>query len=133
MIWALLAAYFLSGGLGGTSGSMLTSAAVKLAGEQAGTIIVDPDRADAAKQIFSELRKEAKGFEKSFSRAGKQLTKTYSDHAAHADQALALIQDLNSDWEAAQQRALDLRFELKDQMTEGEWAELIAPEQVDSE
>jgi hypothetical protein len=33
---------------------------------------------------------------------------------------------LNSGWEASQQRAIDLRFDLKDSMTEEEWAALFA-------
>ena len=128
MIMALLAAYFLSGGLGGASGGMLTTAAVKQMSEQAESTIVDPVRAEATQQVFAELRKEVKGFEKTFAGSGKQLTKSYRDHTANADQALALLEDLNADWAASQQRALDLRFALRDQMTEEEWAALFAHE-----
>jgi hypothetical protein len=44
-------------------------------------------------------------------------------------QRVHVIQDdLNSGWEFSQQRALDLRFELKETMTEEAWAELFSTE-----
>jgi hypothetical protein len=128
MIMALLAAYFLAGGVGGVSGSMLTPAAVKQLSEQAETVVADPARAEAARQAFVELRKEVKSFEKKFAKSGKQLTKSYKDHAADVDQALALLEDLNSGWEASQRRAIDLRFELRDSLTEEEWTALFPGE-----
>ena len=123
MIWALLAAYFLSGGI---SGSALTTAVVKELSEQVETIVAEPARADAAQQTFKELRKEVKAFEKMFGKTGRQLSKSYKDHAADRDQALALLEDLNSGWEASQQRALNLRFELRASLTEEEWTALFA-------
>jgi hypothetical protein len=126
MIWALLAAYFLSGGA--VSGSMLTSAAVKQLSKQAEVVVVDPAQAEAAQETLKALGTEVKAFEKQFARSGKQLKKSYKDHAADPDEALALLDDLNSSWETSQQRALDLRFELRDSLTEEEWAALFASE-----
>jgi predicted nucleic acid-binding Zn-ribbon protein len=128
MIWALLAAYFLSGGIGGVSGSMLTPAAIKQLSKQVESVVADPARAEAAQQSLVELRKEVKAFEKKFAKSGKQLTNIFKNYAADADQALALFEDLNSDWEVSQQTALDLRFELRDSLTEEEWAALFACE-----
>ena len=128
MIWALLAAYFLGGGVGGVSGSMLTTAALDQLSKQTATVVVDPARAAAAQQTLAELRKEVKAFEKTFARSGKQLTRSYKDHAADFDQALAILDDLNSGWAVSQQRALDLRFELRASLTEEEWAALFAGE-----
>lgn len=128
MIWALLAAYFLGGGVGGVSGSMLTPAAVTQFSKQAELVVVDPARAEAAQRTLVELGKEVKAFEKKFAKSGKQLTRSYRDHTADRDQALALLEDLNSAWETSQQRALDLRFELRDSLTEEEWAALFAGE-----
>lgn len=127
MIWALLAAYFL-GGAGGISGSALTTTGVKQLSELATELIEDPDRSEAAQQALKELGKEVKVFEKAFIRSGKQLTKSYKDHAAGPDQALAILDDLNSGWKASQQHALDLRFELRESMTEAEWAALFGGE-----
>ena len=128
MIWALLAAYFLGGGLGGVSGSLLTTAVVKQLSEQTETIIDNPTRAATAQQTLRELRKEIRAFETVFAKSGRQLTKSYKNHEADQEQALTILSDLNSDWEAMQLRAIELRFELRDQMTEGEWDELFAPE-----
>ena len=128
MIWALLAAYFLGGGLGGVNGSLLTTAVVKQLSEQTETIIDDHTRAASAKQTLKELRKEIRAFERVFAKSGKQLTKSYKNHEADQEQVIAILSDLNSDWEAMQLRAIELRFELRDQMTEGEWDELFAQE-----
>lgn len=127
MIWALLAAYFL-GGAGGISGSALTTTAVKQLSVLAAELIGDPDRSEAAQQTLKELGAEVKVFEKAFIRSGKQLTKFYKDHAAGPDQALAILDDLNLGWQSSQQHALDLRFELRDSMTEAEWAALFGGE-----
>lgn len=123
MIWALLAAYFLGGG--GISGSMLTSAGVKQLSKQTETVVVEPARAESAQQTLKILRKEVKTFEKRFTKSGKQLTKSYKNHTADPDQAIALLDELNSGWEVSQQRALDLRFELRDSLTEEEWAAMF--------
>jgi len=124
MIWALLAMYLLGGG--GASGSMLTSAGVKELSKRTEVVIEDPTRVDAAQKTLAELRREVKSFEKVFGKSGRALSKSYKDHAADNDHAQALFDDLNANWESAQQRALDLRFELRDSMTEEEWVALFA-------
>jgi hypothetical protein len=125
MIWALLAAYFLGGGLGGISGSMLTTGAIDVLSEHAETVIDSPPRAAAAQQLLKELRKEVRAFERSFAKSGRKLNKVYTDYSSTQEDALTILNDLNSDWEAGQLKAIDLRFELRDQMTEEEWGELF--------
>ncbi len=125
MIWELLAAFFLSGGVGGVSGSILTPAAVKNLSKRTQAVITDPARAEAARQTLVELRKEVKAFERIFSKSGKQLTRSYKDHAVDAGQALTLLGNLNTDWLASQQHAVDLRFKLRDTLTEEEWVTLF--------
>ena len=125
MIWALLAAYFLGGGLGGISGSLLTTGAIDVLSQQAETIIDSPTRAAAAQQLLKELRKEVRAFERSFAKSGRKLNKVYKDYSSTHEDALTILNDLNSDWEAGQLRAIDLRFALRDQMTEEEWGELF--------
>ncbi len=126
MIWALLAIYFLGGGVG--SGSMLTSGGVKQLSARTEVVIENPGRAKAAQQTLAKLRKEAKAFEKVFSKSGKKLKKSYKDHDASVGQARVILEDLNSSWKYSQQRALDLRFELKESMTGEEWAALFSTE-----
>jgi hypothetical protein len=127
MIWALLAMFLLGGG-GGVSGGLLTSAGLKQMIARTEVVIEDPGRAEAAQETLVKLRKEVKAFEKIFSKSGKQLIKSYKDHASSIDQERVIQEELNSNWKLAQQRALDLRFELKESMTEEEWAALISTE-----
>ena len=124
MIWALLAAYFLGGGLGAVHGGLLTSEGVKELSAQAELIIGDSQRAEAAAEILRGLRKEIGRFERTFARSGRQMVRYYRSHEANEQQALATLQALNAEWEAVEQEAIDLRFQLRGQMTETEWAEL---------
>ena len=129
MIWALLAAYFLGGGVGGASGGMLTPASVKQLGTRTEEVIMDSVRSEAAQETLVELRKEVKAFQKTFSKSDKQLKKFYKDHSDGGSQALLVLDELNVDWEVSQQRAIDLRFELRDSMTEEEWAALFGAQE----
>ena len=125
MIWALLAAYFLSGGMG-VSGAMLTADSTKELSQRVDRVIADSDRAEEAQKTLAALRKDAKAFQKVFAKSGKQLSKSYRDHADDGEQALVILDELNADWEVAQQQAIDARFELRESMTAEEWAELFA-------
>jgi len=125
MIWAILATYFLGGGLGGVNGSLFTSAMVKELSHKAETIIIEDDRAGTAQTIFKELRNEIRGYERKFARSGRQINRSYKDYEADKEKTLSILRDLNSDWETMQRRAIELRFELREQMTEQEWNELF--------
>ena len=124
MLAALLMAYLLGGG-GGVAGSVLTPGAVKHIGKDVERAVADSARADLATQALAELKAEVKAFEKKFGKSGKQLTKLYKEHGAEAEQMLAVLDGLNGDWESAQQRAVELRFELKESLTEAEWGEVF--------
>ena len=128
MLVALLAAYLLGGGAG-VSGGILTPAAVKQIGKQVEATVSDPARAESAAQTLAELKTEMKGFEKTFAKSGKELTKLYKDHAADAGQMLAVLEEFSTGWEASQKRAIDLRFELKESLTEEQWATVFGGEQ----
>jgi len=123
---ALLAAYLLGGG--GLGGSILTPAAVKQMSKQVEVTVADPARAEAAAETLAELKVEIKGFDKKFAKSGKELTKLYKDHGADGDQMLAVLAELNADWEGSQQRGIDLRFELRESLTEEEWAAVFGGE-----
>ncbi len=126
MLMALLAAYLLGGG--GLGGSILTPAAVKQMSKQVEVTVADPARAEAAAETLAELKVEIKGFDKKFAKSGKELTKLYKDHGADGDQMLAVLAELNADWEGSQQRGIDLRFELKESLTEEEWTAVFGGE-----
>ena len=126
MIWALLAMYFLGGGSAG--GTMVTSDMVKEMGKQVDVVIQDPIRAQAAEDNIDAMRDEIKAFNKKFSNSGKALEKLYKDHDSGAQEMLATLDILNTEWDAAQNRALDLRFALVDSITQEEWAAIVSPE-----
>jgi len=120
MLIALLAVFFFGGG--GIGGSILTPAAVKQIGKEIEAQVTDAVRVEAAAQTLAELKAEIKGFEKIFAKSGKELSGLYKDHGAGADRMFAVLDSLSTDWEASQQRAIDLRFDLKESLTEEEWA-----------
>lgn len=126
MLIALLAVFFLGGG--GIGGSVLTPAAVKEIGKQIEAEVTDAARVEAAALTLAELKAEIKGFEKIFAKSGKELNGLYKDHGAGADRMLAALDSLNTHWEASQQRAIDLRFDLKESLTEEEWAAVFERE-----
>ena len=125
MIWFLLATYYLGGGLWGVDGGLLTIDAVNRLGELSRAVIADPVRAEAAQATLKQLKKEIRGFERKFDMKGMKLTRAYKNHDSTEDDAFALLDGLNSEWEAMQSHAIDLRFQLRDQMTEDEWNELF--------
>lgn len=127
MIWALLAWYFFGGG-GAVSGAILTSSGVDNISEQVAIVVEDDTRRQSAQQTIKGLKKELKAFEKSFAKSGRKLSKLYEDHADNREEALAILAELNSEWKAGQESALDTRFALRDTMTEDEWAAVFGNE-----
>lgn len=121
MIWALLAVYFLGGGLAGVSGTMLTIPVVKELRAASENVISDPERAEAAQDILRELQKGIARFERKFTRTGWQLNRSYRNHTADEQVALDTLHRFNRDWEAMQRQAIELRFRLREEMTEEEW------------
>ena len=128
MFWAFMYWYFFGGGAGAIDAGALTPAAVEELSDRVAIVVEDPARAEAAQSILKDLRKDVVAFDKQFSASGKVVRRSYRDHAAdHTDVAAALDQ-LNRDWERGQERALDLRFELRDKLTREEWAALYSQE-----
>lgn len=123
MIWALLAWYFFGGGVG--SGAILTSSGVDDLSEQVAIVVEAETRRESATRTLKSLKKDVKAFEKTFARSGKKLNKLYKDHEGDREEALAILDDLNSEWATGQERALDARFALRDELSEEEWSELF--------
>ncbi len=124
MFWAFMYWYFFGGGAAGISAGALTPAAVEELGDRIEIVVEDPARAAAAQMTLKNLRKEAKAFEKTFTASGKAVKRSYRDHAADLAEIEAVLDQLNRDWERSQERALDLRFELRERLTREEWAAL---------
>jgi hypothetical protein len=116
--------YFIGGGAVGISAGALTPEAVDVLSQRIAIVVEDPERAEAAQSTMKNLSKEARAFEKTFSASGKDLKRSYRDHAADRAEIEAVLDELNRDWERGQERALDLRFALREQLTREEWAAL---------
>ena len=119
MLIALLAAFLLGGG--GASGAILTPSSVKAIGKSIEATVHDAERLEAASMAVKGLRAEVKAFDKTFTKSGKALTKLYKDHGATRERMQVVLDDLNKEWSAAQVRAIDLRFELRESLTVEEW------------
>lgn len=119
MLAALLMFFFLGGA--GVHGTVLTPAMLDDLDARMEAALVDPVRTERAAAQNDALRAELKQFEKTYGKSSKTLTKLYRDHAADAIAMRAELDALDSHWEAAQSRALDHRFALRDSLTREEW------------
>lgn len=126
MIWMLLAAYYLGGGLAGVSGSLLTVEMLEALNARSKSVITDPVRAEAAAEKIMAVHKEVRAFERKFSKAGRHLKRSYREHDADEAKALEVLDGLNHAWLETQLYAVEKRFELKEQLTESEWTALFA-------
>lgn len=99
---------------------------VKELSDRVEIVVEDPGRAEAARSAFGELADEVAAFEKAFAASGKEVTRSYRDHAADRAEIEAVLEQLNRDWQSGQERMLDLRFELRDQLTREEWVALYS-------
>lgn len=124
VFWAFMYWYFFGGGAGGIDAGVLTPETVEQLSDRVAIVVEDPARAEAAQSMLGDLRKEVVAFEKKFAASGRVARRAYRDHTADRAEIGAALDQLNRDWERGQERALDLRFELRDQLTREEWAEL---------
>jgi hypothetical protein len=120
-----MAWYFFGGGAAGISGGALTEEAVKQLDSRVTVVVQEPARRKAARATLGELRQAVGAFEKEFAAAGISMSASYRDHGADRAEIEAVLDDLNREWERGQQRALDLRFELRDRLTRDEWEALF--------
>ena len=127
MFGAFMYWYFFGGGASGIDAGVLTPAAVEQMSERVEIVVEEPARADAAGAVLRDLEEAVLDFENTFAASGKAIERTYRDHAADRAEIEAVLDELNRDWGRAQERALDLRFELREHLTREEWAALYAP------
>ena len=118
--------YFIGGGAAGFSAGALTPSTVGELSDRAAIVVEDRVRAEAAQSTLAELKRETAAFEKEFAVSGKAIKRLYGDHAADRAEIEAVFEQLNRDWERGQERVLDLRFELREQLTREEWAALYS-------
>ena len=128
VFWAFMFWYFFGGGAGGINAGALTPATVEELSDRVAIVTEDPARAEAAQSILEDLRKDVVAFDKKYAAAGKSVRRSYRDHAADRAEVEAALDQLNRDWERGQERVLDLRFELREQLTREEWVALYSEE-----
>ena len=127
MFWAFMYWYFFGGGAGGINAGVLTPAAVEEMSKRVEVVVEEPARADDAREVLKALKEEVLDFENTFAASGKAIERSYRDHAADRSEIEAELDELNRDWARAQERALDLGFELREHLTREEWAALYTP------
>ena len=127
MFWAFMYWYFFGGGASGIDAGVLTPAAVEQLSERVEIVVEEPARADAAGDVLKDLKEAVLDFENTFAASGKAIERSYRDHAADRAEIEAVLDELNNDWARAQERTLDLRFELREHLTREEWDALYAP------
>ena len=120
MFWAFMYWYFFGGGSGAIEAGALTVETVRELSDRVEIVVEDPGRAEAAQSALGELAEEVATFEKAFAASGKEVTQSYRDHDADRAEIEAVLEQLNRDWQSGQERMLDLRFELRDQLTREE-------------
>lgn len=118
--------YFFGGGSGAVDAGALTPATVEELSDRVEIVVQDPRRAEAARSILDDLGQTVASFGKAFAASGMEVSRSYRDHAADRAEIEAVLDQLNRDWERGQARVLDLRFELRDQLTREEWAALYS-------
>ena len=127
MFWAFMYWYFFGGGAGGINAGVLTPAAVEEMSKRVEVVVEEPARADDAREVLKALKEEVLDFENTFAVSGRAIERSYRDHAADRSEIEAELDELNRDWARTQERALDLRYELREHLTREEWAALYAP------
>ena len=128
MFWAFMYWYFLGGGAAGISAGALTPAAVEELSDRVAIVVEDPARAAATQSTLAGLKREIAAFEDEFATSSKAVKRSYRDHTADRAAIEAVFDQLNRDWERGQERVLDLRFELREQLTREEWVALHSTE-----
>ena len=124
MIWALLA-WFLLGGSNGQSALMLDANGAQELIVSIETVVTDDPRRSEAVMAVEGLEAEIAEFERLFSDSRRQLDRLYADHEDTSNEIREVFSELNATWEAGQARALDVRFRLREVMTEEEWISLF--------
>jgi len=119
MIVAALAALFL-----GVGGSGLSMDDLKDRVKQA---ISDQATVEQVDGVLTEMDNLMTAYEKELKSTGQQISEANKDYDAPDSKFKGIIADGIETGDASRGRLLDLRFQMKDLMTEEEWAAVFAP------
>ena len=123
MIIALLTILFLGGG--GSFGPMDFFDQAK---DTAKTAIVDDDQRDEVQATLKTMTSRAKDYSKDASKVMNNVRKGFSDHEARTGHYEDIFTEMNALNTAYSNDIIEMRFDLRDQVTREQWADLFPVE-----
>lgn len=83
--------------------------------------ITEPDRRKAISSDADNIEKELEHFSKKLRKAAKRMVNTNEDHGSNRLAFENILDELNGERADTQQKLLELRFSIRDQMSRNEW------------
>jgi predicted nucleic acid-binding Zn-ribbon protein len=83
--------------------------------------IIEPDRRNAISGDAGDMEKALEHFSKQLKKAAKRMVKTNEDHGSNRAEFEQILDELNQQRADTQQKILELRFSIRDQMSRKEW------------
>jgi hypothetical protein len=83
--------------------------------------ITEPDRKKAVSADVADMEETLEDFSKSLKSAGKRMVKLNKDYGSSRRAWESVLDELNGERADTQQRILELRFSIRDQMSREEW------------
>ncbi|MGD9189639.1 MAG: hypothetical protein PVI89_15575 [Desulfobacteraceae bacterium] len=85
--------------------------------------ITQPDRRKAISGDADDIEKALEHFSKKLKKAAKRMVKANEDHDSNRAAFENILEELNGERADTQQKILELRFSIRDQMSRKEWQE----------
>lgn len=123
MIIALLTILFLGGG--GSFGPMDFFDQAK---DTAKTAIVDDDQRDEVQATLKTMTSRAKDYSKDANKVTTNLRKGFGDHEASTEHFTDIFAEISALNTAYSNDIVEMRFDLRDQVTREQWADLFPVE-----
>ncbi len=121
MLIALMTILFLGGG-GASSATLINIANNQDVIEE---VVLDEDRRDQAVETLKSMKKLAKDQNKAKKSVFKELETAFGEHESSANIVDAIWDDYYRQVNEFSNEAIDLRFQLKDQLTRDEWGQVF--------
>lgn len=122
----MLIAIFVTMLLGG--GSMAAMDYIADTRKDVKTVIVDTDRRGSALSTLKKMKKRASAMNKQAGKNSKRLKKTLQQHDATDAAIDAIWSEQFAAVDQYNRDMIDLRFQLKEDVTREEWQQLFAPQ-----
>jgi predicted nucleic acid-binding Zn-ribbon protein len=83
--------------------------------------ITEPDRKKAVSADVADMEEALEDFSKRLKSAGKLMVKLNKDYGSSREALESVLDELNRERAGTQQKILELRFSIRDQMSREEW------------